>query len=81
MAKKQQESVIEVEGRQIIGPIPALACFLGLLRRQATLAGFNQSGALLLVKLEALIKAEIGIDDGRELPDIPFVTWTIDRVS
>ena len=32
-------------------------------------------------KLEALIKAEIGIDDGRELPDIPFVTWTIDRVS
>jgi arylsulfatase len=32
-------------------------------------------------KLEALIKAEIGIDDGRELPNIPLVTWTIDKVS
>ena len=32
-------------------------------------------------KLETLIKAEVGIDDGRELPNIPFVTWTIDRVS
>jgi arylsulfatase A-like enzyme len=32
-------------------------------------------------KLAALIKAEIGIDDGRELPNIPLVTWTIDRVS
>ena len=32
-------------------------------------------------KLEAIIKAEIGVDDGRELPNIPRVTWTIDRVS
>ncbi len=32
-------------------------------------------------KLEAMIKAEIGVDDGRELPNIPLVTWTIDRVS
>ena len=32
-------------------------------------------------KLEALIKAEIGIDDGRELPNIPLVNWAIDRVS
>jgi hypothetical protein len=32
-------------------------------------------------KLEALIKAEIGVDDGRELPYIPRVTWTIDRIS
>ena len=32
-------------------------------------------------ELEALIKAEIGVDDGRELPQIPRVTWTIDRVS
>jgi arylsulfatase len=32
-------------------------------------------------KLEALIKAEIGVDDGRELPNIPLVTWTIDKVS
>jgi len=32
-------------------------------------------------KLEALIKTEIGTDDGRELPNIPRVTWTIDRVS
>ena len=32
-------------------------------------------------KLDGLIKAEIGVDDGRELPNIPLVTWTIDRVS
>ncbi|MGO9038921.1 MAG: sulfatase-like hydrolase/transferase [Steroidobacteraceae bacterium] len=32
-------------------------------------------------KLEALIQAEIGADDGRELPNIPFVTWDIDKVS
>lgn len=32
-------------------------------------------------KLDALIKAEIGVDDGHELPNIPLVTWTIDRVS
>lgn len=32
-------------------------------------------------KLDALIKAEIGVDDGRELPNIPLVTWTIDRIS
>jgi arylsulfatase A-like enzyme len=32
-------------------------------------------------KLEAAITTEIGSDDGRELPDIPRVSWTIDRVS
>jgi arylsulfatase len=32
-------------------------------------------------KLEAVIKAEIGKDDGRELPDIPNVTWGLDRVD
>ncbi len=30
-------------------------------------------------KLEAIIKEEIGKDDGREMPDIPTVDWTIDR--
>jgi arylsulfatase len=35
----------------------------------------------MLSKLEAIIKAEIGVDDGRELPNIPLVSWTIDRVS
>jgi arylsulfatase len=30
-------------------------------------------------KLEKVIKAEIGIDDGREMPNIPTVDWTIDR--
>jgi arylsulfatase len=35
----------------------------------------------MMAKLETHIKAEIGVDDGRELPDIPLVTWTIDRVS
>ena len=32
-------------------------------------------------KLDAVVKAEIGVDDGRELPNIPRVTWTIDRIS
>jgi arylsulfatase A-like enzyme len=32
-------------------------------------------------KLEAVIKAEIGKDDGRELPDIPNITWGLDRVD
>ena len=32
-------------------------------------------------KLDAVIKTEIGVDDGRELPNIPRVTWTIDRIS
>ena len=29
-------------------------------------------------KLETLIKAEIGLDNGRELPNIPFVDWEVD---
>jgi arylsulfatase A-like enzyme len=32
-------------------------------------------------KLEALIKAEIGDDNGREMPDVTKVTWTIDRAD
>ncbi|NPU94931.1 MAG: sulfatase-like hydrolase/transferase [Gammaproteobacteria bacterium] len=32
-------------------------------------------------KLNAVIKAEIGIDDGRELPDIPLVDWSIGKIS
>ena len=32
-------------------------------------------------KLEAIIKAEIGKDDGREMPNIPLVDWTIDKVD
>ncbi|SDD56844.1 sulfatase-like hydrolase/transferase [Ruegeria marina] len=32
-------------------------------------------------KLEAIIAAEIGVDDGRELPDIPTVDWTVDRAD
>jgi hypothetical protein len=32
-------------------------------------------------KLEAIIKEEIGVDDGRELPHIPTVDWTITRVD
>jgi arylsulfatase A-like enzyme len=30
-------------------------------------------------KLEALIKAEIGDDNGREMPEIAKITWTVDR--
>lgn len=32
-------------------------------------------------KLEAIIKAEIGKDDGREMPNIPTVDWTIEKVD
>jgi arylsulfatase A-like enzyme len=32
-------------------------------------------------KLDALIKAEIGVDDGSELPNIPLIKWNIDKVS
>ena len=42
------------------------------------------NGALLQTmngKLEAVIKAEIGKDDGRELPDIAGITWGLDKVD
>jgi arylsulfatase len=29
-------------------------------------------------KLEAAVKAEVGVDDGREMPDLPKVTWYMD---
>lgn len=32
-------------------------------------------------KLADVIHAEIGVDDGRELPNIPLVSWKINRVS
>ncbi len=32
-------------------------------------------------KLNAAIKAEIGKDDGREMPDVPNVAWAVDRVD
>lgn len=32
-------------------------------------------------KLETLIKAEIGVDDGREMPDFDDIDWTIDRLD
>lgn len=32
-------------------------------------------------KLEAVIKAEIGVDDGREMPDLPNIDWQIDRMD
>jgi arylsulfatase A-like enzyme len=40
----------------------------------------NREAIMMMnAKLEAVIKAEIGVDDGREMPDIPTVDWTIDR--
>jgi arylsulfatase A-like enzyme len=49
------------------------------------LAGDRATNAALLAtmsaKLEAVIKAEIGKDDGRELPDIAGVTWGLDKVD
>lgn len=32
-------------------------------------------------KLEALIKREIGVDDGREMPHFDDIKWTIDRLD
>ncbi|WP_237216796.1 sulfatase-like hydrolase/transferase, partial [Falsiroseomonas oryziterrae] len=32
-------------------------------------------------KLERAIAAEIGADDGREMPDFPRIEWTLDRVD
>ncbi|MEW5810542.1 MAG: sulfatase-like hydrolase/transferase [Actinomycetota bacterium] len=32
-------------------------------------------------KLESLIKREIGLDDGREMPDFDDIQWTIDRLD
>ncbi len=32
-------------------------------------------------KLESIINAEIGKDDGREMPEIATITWTIDRAD
>jgi arylsulfatase len=32
-------------------------------------------------KLETAIKAEIGVDDGREMPELPKVTWYIDSAD
>lgn len=32
-------------------------------------------------KLEALIKAEIGVDDGREMPPVEGIDWSIDRLD
>jgi arylsulfatase len=35
--------------------------------------------ASMSAKLEAAIKAEIRVDDGREMPEIPKVSWYLDR--
>jgi arylsulfatase A-like enzyme len=37
--------------------------------------------ATMNAKLEAVIKSEIGRDDGHELPDIAGVTWGLDKVD
>lgn len=42
----------------------------------------RNNGALIMAmnaQLERIIKAEVGADDGREMPNIPTIDWTIDR--
>ena len=42
----------------------------------------RNNGALIMAmnaQLERIIKAEMGADDGREMPNIPTIDWTIDR--
>jgi arylsulfatase A-like enzyme len=44
----------------------------------------NNNNDLLLKmneKLEAIIKAEIGVDDGREMPPFEGIDWNIDRID
>jgi arylsulfatase A-like enzyme len=44
----------------------------------------EQHAGLLLTmnaKLESAIKAEIGVDDGREMPTLEGVNWNIDRID
>lgn len=44
----------------------------------------KKNGELVLAmseKLEAIIKTEIGADDGREMPNIPTIDWTINKVD
>lgn len=36
---------------------------------------------MMSAKLERAIAAEIGVDDGREMPDFPRVEWTLDRAD
>jgi arylsulfatase A-like enzyme len=49
------------------------------------LAVDKQKNAALIsgmsAKLEALIKAEIGRDDGREMPEVAKISWTIDKAD
>jgi len=51
----------------------------------SNLASDRAGNAALLTtmngKLEAVIKAEIGKDDGRELPEIAGITWGLDKVD
>ncbi len=42
-------------------------------------AANSEALAAMNAKLEAIIKVEIGVDDGREMPNIPTIDWTIDR--
>lgn len=37
--------------------------------------------AAMSTKLESAIKAEIGVDDGREMPELPKVSWYIDSAD
>lgn len=51
----------------------------------SNLASDRKTNAALITtmngKLEALIKEEIGKDDGREMPELANITWTIDRAD
>jgi arylsulfatase len=37
--------------------------------------------AAMSTKLESAIKAEVGVDDGREMPELPEVAWYIDSAD
>lgn len=48
----------------------------------AAVKGANEDLVLQCsVKLEAAIRAEIGVDDGREMPDFADIDWRVDRMD
>jgi arylsulfatase len=47
----------------------------------ANSAANSETIMMMSEKLEAVIKTEIGVDDGREMPEIPNVDWKIERVD
>lgn len=54
----------------------------GEMTNLAATPGANPELVLAMsAKLETIIKAEFGVDDGREMPDFGGIEWTVDRME